>query len=372
VSPAAPISGQLLGAPARLAAPEALWLLAAVAALAALGIVQLLRRRALLGRTAGPQARRLAPRANLARPAGRLGLSLGGLALLALALARPQCGTRAELSRSLGVDVAIVLDVSSSMLAQDVAPDRLTRAKLEVGALLDQLAGDRVGLVVFAADAFVQCPLTSDAAAARLFLRAATPRGLPRQGSDLGQALREAGRVLASSGKVGRTRVVLVVSDGEDLEGGGAAAAKALGEEGVRIFALAVGTPAGDFVPLVDADGVARGVKKDRKGEAVATRLDLATLRQVADAGGGEVFELDSPDRGPAAIRPALDALEKGELQSRLTVRYEDRYALAAFPGLLCLLAALLLRESPRQAGRRRGREGAGGDGDDDGQEAAA
>ncbi len=121
MSPAEPLGFSLLGAPARLAAPAMLWLLLAVAALGALGAAQLWRRRALLARAAGPQARRLAPRANLARPAGRLGLSLTGLALLALALARPQCGTRSELTRRLGVDVAVVLDVSSSMLAQDVA-----------------------------------------------------------------------------------------------------------------------------------------------------------------------------------------------------------------------------------------------------------
>jgi len=362
VSATGPLAYSVLGAPARLAAPEALWLLLAVAALAALGTVQLLRRRALLGRTAGAQARRLAPRANLARPAGRLGLSVTGLALLALALSRPQCGSRTELTRRLGVDVAVVLDVSSSMLARDVAPDRLTRAKLEVGALLEQLGGDRVGLVVFAADAFVQCPLTSDAAAARLFLRAVSPRSVPRQGSDLGQALRAARAMLESSEGAGRTKVVLLVSDGEDLEGTGPAVAKTLGEEGVRLFALAVGTPAGEVIPVLDEAGAVKGYKKDGKGEPVLTRLDLATLRQVADAGGGEVFELDSPDRGPAAIRPALDALEKGELTSRLTVRYEDRYALAAFPGLLCLLAALLLGE----AGRPRAA------GDDDDREAAA
>lgn len=346
MSPAEPLGFSLLGAPARLAAPAMLWLLLAVAALGALGAAQLWRRRALLARAAGPQARRLAPRANLARPAGRLGLSLTGLALLALALARPQCGTRSELTRRLGVDVAVVLDVSSSMLAQDVAPDRLARAKLELGDLLAQLGGDRVGLVVFAADAFVQCPLTSDAAAARLFLRSAGPASVPRQGSDLGEGLRAARRLLASSEKAGRAKVVLLVSDGEDLEGGGLAAAKALGDEGVRIHALAVGTAAGDVIPLADEKGGTRGLKKDKAGQPVVTRLDLAALRAIAGAGGGEVFELDSPDHGPAAIRPALDALEKGEVQSRITVRYEDRYALVAFPALLCLLAALLLREA--------------------------
>jgi Ca-activated chloride channel homolog len=354
VSPAEamPLTFQVLGAPARLAAPGALWLLAAVAGLALVGAVQLHRRRALLERVAGPQARRVAPRAGAALPATRLVGSLLGLALLALALSRPQCGTRAELARRSGVDVVVALDVSRSMQARDVKPDRLSRATLEVGELLDGLAGDRVGIVVFAGEAFVQCPLTTDYAAARLFLRAVTPQSVPQQGSDLGNALRAARQVLeASSAASGRSKVVLLVSDGEDLEGGAREAAAQLGEAGVRIHALAVGTVAGEPIPLVDAAGRVTGYKKDRAGEPVVTRLDLATLREVVDRGGGEIFEVGSPDRGLGALRAALEQLQKGELTSRLVVQYEDRYALAAFPGFLLLLAALLLPEgrAPRR-----------------------
>jgi Ca-activated chloride channel homolog len=351
VTPAAPLSFQVLGAPARLAAPEALWLLGLVAALAVLGAVQLVRRGALLQRSAGPQVARVAPQANLARPAGRLGLSLLGLALLAVALSRPQFGTRTELTRRAGVDVVIALDVSRSMLARDVRPDRLSRARLEVGALLDDLAGDRVGLVVFAGEAFVQCPLTSDYDAVRLFLRAVSPESVPQQGSDLGNALRGAQAVLeASEAAASRSKVVLLVTDGEDLEGGAREAARQLADAGIRIFALAVGTAAGEPIPLVDAGGRVTGYRKDRRGEPVVTRLDLATLRAVVETGSGELLEVGSPDRGPAAFRRALDAMEKSELERRLMVQYEERYALFAFPGFLLLLAGLLVREGrPRR-----------------------
>ncbi len=350
---ALPLTFQVLGAPARLAAPGALWLLLAVAALAALGGVQLHRRRALLAALAGPQARRVAPRAGAARPAARLGSTLLGLALLALALARPQCGTRAELTTQAGVDLVLALDVSRSMQARDVKPDRLTRAVLEVGELVDGLAGDRVGIVVFAGEAFVQCPLTTDYAAARLFLRAVGPRSVPRQGSDLGHALLTARQVLEASAAAGRAKVVLLVTDGEDLEGGAREAAARLGEAGIRVHALAVGTAAGEPIPLVDAAGKVTGYKKDEAGEPVVTRLDLATLRAVAEQGGGEVFEVGSPDRGLPAVRAALEQLQKGELTSRVVVQYEDRYALALFPGFLLLLAALLLPEgrAPRPDG---------------------
>jgi len=353
VTPAAPLPFQVLGAPARLFAPEALWLLVAVAALAALGVVQLARRRALLDRVAGPQRERLAPRAGGTRPAVRLGLSLTGLALLALALSRPQCGSRTELSRRSGVDVVIALDVSRSMQARDVPPDRLTRALLEVGGMLDDLAGDRVGLVVFAGEAFVQCPLTTDYAAARLFLRAVTPESVPQQGSDVGNALQAARQVLEGSEQGGgRSKVVLLVSDGEDLEGEARRAAAQLGEAGIRVHALAVGTAAGEPVPLLGPDGEVRGYRKDRSGQPVVTRLDRATLEAVTGAASGEVFEIGSADHGPAALRAALATLEKGELTSRLTVEYEDRFAYAAWPALALLLLALLLPEGRRPARR--------------------
>jgi Ca-activated chloride channel family protein len=207
-----------------------------------------------------------------------------------------------------------------------------------------------VGLVVFAGEAFVQCPLTTDYDAARLFLRAVGPGSVPQQGSDLGLALRAAREVLdAAEGGGARSKVVLLVSDGEDLEGGAAEAAGQLSDAGVRIFALAVGRPQGAPIPLLDAAGQVTGYKKDRRGEAVLTRLDEAGLRALVERAGGELYEVGSPDRGPAAFLTALDQLAKSELEQRLTVQYEERYALLAFPGFLALLASLLVRE-----GRRR------------------
>jgi Ca-activated chloride channel family protein len=246
------------------------------------------------------------------------------------------------------------------MQARDVKPDRLTRATLEIGSLLDQLAGDRVGVVVFAAEAFVQCPLTTDYQAARLFLRSVGPGSVPQQGSDVGRALLAAREVLErGENQEGRGKVVLLVSDGEDLEGGAAEAARALADAGIRIHALAVGTAAGEPIPLLDQRGNLSGYKKDAAGQAVVTRLDLSTLREVTRRGGGEIFELDSPDHGLPAFRAALDGLQKSELQSRLTVQFEDRYALAALPAFLLLLGGLLLGDAGprRRAGDEEGLE---------------
>ena len=329
-----------LGYPLRLADPGALWLLLAVPVLALLGALALVRRRRALLRAAGALAPRVAPAANASRPAARLGLSLLGLALLAVALSRPQCGSRTELAKQYGVDLAVVLDASRSMLADDVKPDRLSRAKLELAALLDGLAGDRVGLVAFAGEALVACPLTSDHAAAKLFLRAVEPDALPRQGTALAQALAAARDVLLASESPGRARVVLVVSDGEDHGGGVASAAQALAQDGIRLFALAVGTERGAPVPP-RADG--RG-RKPR--EPVVTRLDLVSLRLLAGTGNGDVYDVLSRDHGLAAFESELDRMARAEDEGRVTVTYEDRYALAAFPGFLLLLASLLVREA--------------------------
>jgi Ca-activated chloride channel homolog len=346
VTPAPPaLSFSLLGYALRLADPGALPLLLVPLVVLALGIVALARRRAALARAAGPLAPQVAPGASRSRPAARLGASALGLALLALALARPQCGTRAELSRSYGVDLVVVLDASRSMLADDVKPDRLARAKLEVASLLETLAGDRVALVAFAGDALVSCPLTTDTSAAKLFLRAVDPDEL-RQGTALAEALAAARELLETSERAGRAKVVLVVSDGEDHEGGTASAARALAESGARIFALAVGTPEGAPVPP------RRGRAAAGREAAPTTRLDETTLRLLASVGRGEVYDL-SPERGLAAFRAALDRMERTELEGRLVVTYEERYALAAFPGFLLLLLGLLLPDGRRTPPRR-------------------
>ena len=330
-----------LGYALRLAEPGALRLLAVVLVLAVLGMVALARRRIALVRAAGSLAAHVAPGANRTRPAARLGLALLGLTLLAIALSRPQCGSDREATTPVGVDLAIVLDASRSMLATDVKPDRLARARLELGALLDGPGGDRVGIVAFAGDAFVACPLTSDRAAAKLFLRAVEPDALPRQGTALARALAAAREVLLASESRARPRVVLVVSDGEDHEGGVASAAQALAQEGIRLFALAVGTAAGAPVPPREGARARSG-----RAGAVVTRLDETTLRLVADQGGGDVYDVSSRDHGLPAFRAALDRMARSGLEGRVTVTYEDRYALAAFPGFLLLLASLLVREA--------------------------
>ena len=343
-----PLAFDLLGEPARLADPAALRLLLAPLALGGLAAWRLRGRRAALRATAGALAGRVAPTAGGARPAARLGLWLVALALLAVALARPQCGGRTELAPRSGVDAIIALDVSRSMLAQDVAPDRISRARLELTALLARSGGDRFGLVLFARHPLSACPLTRDTAAVATLLRAARPEGVPDvdQGTDLGAALRAARDLLASAEHGARGKVVLLVTDGEDQAGGAVAAARELAGLDIRVHVLAAGRSAGAPIPQVEASGVGAGYKRDRHGAPVLTRRDDALLTELAARGNGEVFDVARADRGILAVRGALDGLARAELTDRLVVVWEERYAWFAFPALLALLGALLLREA--------------------------
>ncbi len=347
-TPEPAFSFRVLGELVRLVEPGTLKLLGVVAAVALVAGLSLWRRRVALRQAAGPLAPRIAPTAGLARPAGRLSLSVLGLALLVLALSRPQCGSRTEVTRRTGLDLVIALDVSRSMLARDVGPDRLGRARLELGRLLDGVGGDRVGLVIFARRAFAACPLTSDLEALRVFLRQVGPDSIPEQGTDLAGALQKAREVLEAEEHGARSKVVVLVSDGEDQGRGAADAAAVLADAGIRVYALGVGGREGAPIPLADASGAVTGYKKDGRGETVVTRLDEATLAAVAAKGNGEVFEVARPHRGVDALRTALDRLAKSELAGRAAVAWEDRYALLAFPALLALLAGILLPEARR------------------------
>src|ERR1700682_1349927 len=236
---------------------------------------------------------------------------------------------------------------TTSMRARDVKPPRLDRAKLEVGALLDRLKGDRVGLVVFAGEAFVQCPLTSDYSAARLFLRAVDPGAMPQQGTAIASALLEAKRVLEGGGRGSAAKAVLVITDGEDQQGDALKAAEALGEAGIRIYAVPVGTEEGEPIPLTDKSGNVTGYKKDREGRTVLTRTDVAGLRELSSRGNGLVLRGSGFDLGVLQLLPELDKLQKGDLESRLSVQYDDKYMWFAWPAFLLLCAASALGEGP-------------------------
>ena len=290
-------------------------------------------------------AERLAPRRSTARPRLQVFFSGAGLLLFALALLQPQCGTRSVPVKRRGVDVVVVLDASKSMLARDVKPTRLERAKLELTTLLESLKGDRVGIVAFAGDAFIQCPLTSDYEAAKLFLRAISPGQMPQGGTNVGAALQLAHQVLTDVDQGSKQQVVVLLSDGEDLSGEVDAAVAALKESNVPVFAVGIGSETGEPIPLLDPEGRITGYQKDRGGQTVLTKLNRAGLQAIAEATGGAYFYRAQGVAVPE-VAERIDKMQKSDFESRLAVEYDERFEYLAWPGLLLWVAGALLRPS--------------------------
>ncbi len=279
----------------------------------------------------------------------RAWLLAGALAAAAVALAGPRIGTALRQGQQESLDLLIALDVSDSMRASDVAPSRLERAKLEIERIVDARRGDRVGLIVFAGEAFLQCPLTTDRGALRLFLDAADPTQVSIQGTDFARALAVADRAFdaAAEGQDARPRALLVVSDGEDHEGGLEAEADALREDGVEILALGVGTDEGGAVPEIYR-GRQVGDRTDRTGAAIVTRFEPGALRDLAGRDG-----LTRIGRRPAApaINDALDRLDRAVVSQDEFSAEAERYQWPLGLALLLLLAERIVAlRRPRPA----------------------
>ncbi|MBI5868747.1 MAG: VWA domain-containing protein [candidate division Zixibacteria bacterium] len=270
-------------------------------------------------------------------------LLLLSLALSILAVARPQWGARAVMLKRRGLDIVVALDVSKSMLATDIKPDRLTRAKREISGVLDRLAGDRIGLVVFAGDAFVQCPLTLDGAAARLLLDAVDARSAGRPGTSITEAIKTAGDMFETNEH--QFKVMILVTDGESHEGDDLSAAQDAAKAGIRIYTVGVGTPSGEPIPEFDENGRQTGFKKDESGQVVLSKLDEVSLQKIALATEGRYFRAGPTEMEIDALFGELSKLEKKEMEGRLFTEFEERFQFLLLPAFLFLLAEFILPE---------------------------
>lgn len=317
----------------RFANPHMLWLLLLIPAMAlALLVVSRLRRRS-LSRFGNPELlRELMPDVSRARESIKSVLFLTALALAVLAAARPQFGSKLREEKSRGIEMMLVVDVSNSMLAEDYTPSRLDRTKYAIDKLFSSLNQDRVGMVVFAGEAKVQLPITSDYRMARSFARKLSPSLVSVQGTALGDAISLA--TLSFSDAPDQSRAMIIVTDGETHDAGALEAAKAATEKGIRIFTIGIGTPEGAPIRL---DGE---LIKDEKGEMVVSRLNEELLRDIAKAGDGSYIRAGNQSFGLDEIVSEINDMEKSELS---TLRFEEFNE--QFHHLLAVVFALLLAE---------------------------
>ncbi len=284
----------------------------------------------------------------------KAGLVVTSLLFMSLALARPQIGTRLEEVKREGIDLMIALDVSASMLAEDIQPNRLQKAKHEIASLIDKLDGDRVGLIAFAGEAFVQCPLTLDYGAAKIFLDGLDPQTIPVPGTAIGAAIGKA--VQSFEAKERKHKVLILITDGEDHEGNPVEAAERAAREGVVIYTVGIGSPKGVPIPVFDERGNRIGFKKDRNGQVVTTKLDELTLEKIALATNGKYYRATTGEVELDRIYDQVSKMEKKELASLKFSQYEDRFQYVLGVAILLLVAEAMIGERRRPREDWRGR----------------
>ena len=274
------------------------------------------------------------------RRKGWLKLTLISLALLffAIGMARPQLGAILKEKQVRGAEIMVVLDVSNSMLAEDYSPNRLERAKLAISKLVDELQGDRIGLIIFAGESFVQLPVTSDYVSAKIFLSSITTESVPVQGTAMGEAIRTAIRSFTSESE--NSRAIILITDGENHEDDPVAAARDAVDMGARVFCIGVGSPEGKPIPV---DGE---LLKDKDGNIVVTRLDEATLKEVASAGKGLYVRAGNTEFGLNPVIDEIRSLDEKDFQSVVFEEYDEQYMYFFVIALIFMLIEFMISDT--------------------------
>lgn len=262
--------------------------------------------------------------------------------LVIIGIVNPQVGTKLEEVKRKGADLMICLDVSNSMKAEDLQPNRIEKAKQEISKLINKLEGDRIGIIVFAGEAYVQLPITTDYAAAKLFLESISTDLIPTQGTAIGTAINLA---LESFGKdEGKNKAIVIITDGENHEDDAISAAEASAEKGIAIHTIGMGSPDGAPIPIYK-NNVREGFKKDKEGNSVITKLNEQSLLEIAAAGNGIYVRASNSDAGLYKVVNEINKLEKKSFESKIYSDYEDRFQWFIAPALLFLLIEFLLTE---------------------------
>lgn len=317
-----------------------LYLLILIPVLVLVRLYGLRKRKAQLKRFGDPELlKSLMPDVSYSRRELKFWLLMSALALVIVMLARPQMGTKISQEQRRGIEVVLALDISNSMKAEDVQPSRLARSKMMIENLVDNFNDDKVGLVVFAGDAFVQLPITSDYVSAKMFLQSIDPSLIASQGTNLAEAIDLSSRSFTKQDKVGRA--IIVITDGEDHEGGAVEAAKRAKKNGMRVFVLGVGSPKGTPVP--DGNG---GYMKDNTGQEVMSALNEDMCKQVAEAGGGAYIHVENNNIAQKQLDNEIAKLQKGDIMNVVYSEYDEQFQAVAILLLLVLVIETVVLES--------------------------
>ena len=319
--------------------PQYLYLLVLVVLLALIRLVTYRNQRKRLRKFGDPQLlKELMPNVSKVRPALKFWLLEAVLALLVVMLARPQMGTRISHEKRTGIETIIAIDISNSMRAKDVEPSRLERSKMMVENLVDNFTNDKIGLIVFAGDAFVQLPITSDYVSAKMFLSSIDPSMIQVQGTDIARAIQMATHSFTQEEKIGKA--IIIITDGEDHEGGAVEAAKEAMKNGMRVYVLGVGSTKGS--PIPDGQG---DYMKDNTGQTVMSALNEQMCREVAQAGGGAYIHVENNTGAQRLLDEELDKLEKRETESTIYSDYDEQFQAVGIVALLLLIIELCILE---------------------------
>ena len=322
----------------RFADPIYLYLLAVIPVLAVIRFLTYRNQKKRLRKFGDPKLlRELMPDVSRFRPAVKFWILQGALALLIVMLARPQFGTKINNEQRVGIETIIAMDISNSMMAEDITPSRLDRSKMMVENLVDHFTNDKIGLIVFAGDAFVQLPITSDYVSAKMFLSSIDPSMMATQGTDIARAIDMAAHSFTQEEGIGKA--IIVITDGEDHEGGALEAAKAAKEAGMRVYVLGVGSTKGSPIPIPGTGDY----MKDNTGNTVMSALNEEMCRQVAQAGGGAYIHVENNSAAQDQLDNELDKLAKKETTSTVYSEFDEQFLAVAILALLLLILEICI-----------------------------
>ena len=336
----------------RFAQPDMLYLLLLVPVLTAIWIAGNRRRRLARERFGDPDlVRRLSPDYSPARMTAKFIIRVMAFVMAVLTVARPQFGSRLEEVKREGVEVIIALDVSNSMLAADITPSRLERAKQAISQLVDQLREDRIGLILFAGDAYTQIPITNDYLSAKMFLSTAGPDAVSKQGTAIGSAIALGMRSFTPESD--KSRALIIITDGENHEDDAVGQAREAAEKGIVVHTIGIGSPGGSPVPV--QVGGRTDYLKDSEGNTVISKLDERSLQEIASVTGGRYVRANNTSIGLTEIYNDIGRMKKSEINSVMYTEYNEQFLIPAAIMFILLLADILIGDRRNHLLRRLG-----------------